>query len=198
MIRRAGHLGLLAVLFLSLTGAELQSGASADKLTIDPVSKAARVTPYASDAKDATATKVFKVYSALNFTAATTEALVTLTPAADWVDGSTGTSFTITAGKRLVIIGMSCVTKNAGAAVQGVITRIRVSGTGAVTTASSTLAVCGAGTYSAIANVVGSLAVPVSAGWPTHIELSGTNQIGISQIGTATAGNDVVVWGYEY
>lgn len=155
--------------------------------------------PKGSDGKDATATKSISLFQGLNFTAATTEAMVTLTPAPALVNGSTGTSFTVTGGKRLVILGMTCATKNAGAAVQGVIVRLRASASGAVTTASPVIAVCGAGTSSATANVVqGGITPPISAAWPTVIELSGTMQLGVSQIGTATAGNDVTVYGYEY
>lgn len=154
--------------------------------------------PTTSGGIDATAAKNYKVYQGINFTAATTEAMITLTPATDWVNGSTGTSFTVTSGKRLVLLGMSCVTKNAGAAAQGVIVRLRVSASGVAATTSPAAAVCGAGTLLATANIVNGMAVQLTQAFPTIVELSGTQQVGISQIGTATAGNDVTLWGYEY
>lgn len=154
--------------------------------------------PRSSLGVDPTAAKVAKEYRGLNFTAATTEALVTLTPSSDYVDGSTGTSFTITGGKRFVVLGLDCATRNAGAAVQGVTVRLRASASGAVTTSSPVIAQCNAGTLSATANIIAGSSTSVSQGWPVVVELSGTQQLGVSQIGTATAGNDVVVRGYEY
>lgn len=154
--------------------------------------------PKASDGKDATGAKAIRLFRGLNFTAATSEGLVTLTPSTDFADGSTGTSFTVTSGKRLVLLGCDCSTRNAGAAVQGVRVALRVSASGAVTTSSPVVGVCAAGTSSATANVVGWGSFQVSQSWPSVLELSGTMQLGVSQIGTATAGNDVVCRGYEY
>jgi hypothetical protein len=154
--------------------------------------------PRSSAGVDPTATKVSRLYRGLNFTAATTEAMVTLTPSGDYVDGSTGTSFTVTGGKRLVALNVHCATRNAGAAVQGLVVRLRVSASGAVTTSSPVLAECAVGTSSATANVAVQSQAQVSQGWPTVVELTGTQQLGVSQIGTATAGNDVVVVAYEY
>jgi hypothetical protein len=136
--------------------------------------------------------------SALNFTAATIEALVTLTPSQGFVNGSTGTSFAIPSGYRFVPLGLTVTTRNASTATQGVVCRIRVNPTGAALVTSPVLAQAGAGTSIAIANNVNSHSVPISNSFPSDIELSGATQIGISQIGTATAGNDVVLWGYLY
>jgi len=144
------------------------------------------------------ATKTVFVLFATNFTAATTEAMITLTPSRNFVNAATGTSFTITGGKRFVLLGLTVATKNAGAAVQGVLVRVRVNPSGAVVTTSPPVISLGAGTTSATANVVGGGSSPISQGWPCLIELPDTAQIGISQIGTATAGNDVFLWGYEY
>jgi hypothetical protein len=137
--------------------------------------------------------RVIKVFSA-SFTAATTEALVTLTPITDGTAGSTGTSFAITAGKRFRIQALLIATKNAGAAIQGVICNLRMSASGAVTATSPLIATVGAGTISATANNVSA----ESAAIPDGLELSGTMQFGISQVGTATAGNVVTLIGYEY
>lgn len=171
------------------------SGVGAD---VGSTSKGLYTEIVASNGRLIGATKTIFALFATNFTAATTEALITLTPSRDFVNGSTGTSFTITSGKRLVLLGMTVVTKNAAGAVQGVIARVRVNPSGTVTASSPIIAILGAGTSSATANVVGSNSTPLSQGWPCLYELPDTAQIGISQIGTATAGNDVCLWGYEY
>lgn len=137
--------------------------------------------------------RVIKVYSA-TFTGATTEALITLTPISDGTVGSTGTSFTVTAGKRFRIQAILLAVKNAGAAVQGSVVNLRMSATGAVTAASPMVATVGAGTLSATANIAGSEAAPI----PDGLELSGSMQFGLTQVGTATAGNTVTLIGYEY
>jgi hypothetical protein len=138
--------------------------------------------------------RVIKTYRAINFTSSSTEALITLTPSADGTDGSTGTTFAVTAGKRLRLTSLTIVTKNAGAAVQGVIVRLRVNPSGAALVTSPVQGVAGAGTFIATTNVVGIGTVQ----FPDGIELSGTMQLAISQIGTATAGNDVELVGFEY
>jgi hypothetical protein len=143
------------------------------------------------DLKDAG--RVQKIFSA-SFTAATTEALIALTPIADGTAAATGTSFTVTSGKRLRLQSLSVSTRNAGAAGQGVVCNLRVAASGAVTASSPLAATCAAGTYLAIANVTNGNCVT----FPDGLELSGTMQLGISQIGTATAGNTVTLIGYEY
>ena len=130
---------------------------------------------------------------AINFTAAGTEAVITLTPSRDFVDGSTGTSFAVTAKSSLKLQQICVTTKNAGAAGQGVIVRVRVNPTGAATVSSPVVLSIGAGTNLAIAGVVNTTCSQFGDG----TELAGTNQIAISQIGTATAGNDVTITGYE-
>jgi hypothetical protein len=151
-----------------------------------------------SDGNQIGKTKNIVTLSATNFTAAVAEALVTLTPQQDGVVSATTTSYTVPAGKRFVLTALNVLSKNAGAANQGVICRVRINPSGAVTTASAIVAIGGAGTGSAIANVVGSESQSLSAGWPNLIELPAGWQVGISQIGTATAGNDVILTGYLY
>jgi hypothetical protein len=85
-------------------------------------------------------------------------------------------------------------TKNAGAAGQGVVCNLRITATGAVAANSPLIATCAAGTYLATANVTNGNCVT----FPDGFELSGNMQFGISQIGTATAGNTVTLIGYEY
>lgn len=133
---------------------------------------------------------------AINFTAATTEGMITLTPSRDYVDAATGTSFAVTAAKRMRILGACISVKNAGAAVQGVQVRVRINPSGAAVSSSPVIVAMGEGTESATANVAKGNCTPIDQDFA--MELSGTNQIGVSQIGTGTAGNDFILWGYEY
>lgn len=134
--------------------------------------------------------------TAMNFTSAVAEGLITLTPAVDYANASTLTSYQVPAGKTLVLLGLSLSTRNAGAAGQGIRCAIRVSPSGAVTTASPVLAILGVGTNLAIANITGGATMGLSQLPFGTIEIAATFQIGITQIGTATAGGDVSLWGY--
>jgi hypothetical protein len=154
-----------------------------------PVSIAATVAT--RDLKDNA--RVLRVFSA-SFSAATTEAMVTLTPVTDGAAGATGTSFTVTSGKKFRLQSLSVATKNAGAAGQGLVCNLRMSASGAVTTSSPLIATCGTGTSLATANIANGNTVT----FPDGFELSGNMQFGISQVGTATAGNTVTLVGYEY
>jgi hypothetical protein len=180
-----------------LTDAQLRAGAVpvSGTVTITPptLTKGAQGSTGLStqDLKDAG--RVLRVFSA-SFTAATTEALVTLTPITDGTAGATGTTFAVTSGKRLRLQSFSVSTKNAGAAGQGVVCNLRITATGAVAANSPLIATCAAGTYLATANVTNGNCVT----FPDGFELSGNMQFGISQIGTATAGNTVTLIGYEY
>jgi hypothetical protein len=140
--------------------------------------------------------RVAKVYYAANFTAATTEAMVTLTPVSDGTTSGTATSFTVTNGKRFRVQSLSVHVKNAGAAVQSCLCTLRINTAAATTTASPVQLQVGAGTPVATANAG-------AFGWavvPDGLEIlgNGTVTIGISQVGTATAGNWVTLVGYEY
>lgn len=137
--------------------------------------------------------RVKKIFSA-TFTAATTEALVTLTPITDGVAGTTGTSFSVTAGKRFRLQSACITTRNAGAAAQGVVIQVRQTSTGAITTTSPLIGTVAAGTGIAVANVSAANCYTFADG----IEFSGTEQFGVSQVGSATANNTVVLTGFEY
>jgi hypothetical protein len=137
--------------------------------------------------------RVIKVFSA-SYTGTTTEALLSLTPITDGVVGTPATSFTVTSGKRFRLQSVMVTTKNAGAAGQGTEINLRTTASGAITTTSPLVGSCAAGTYLAIANVCGTAFMPI----PDGLEFSGTMQFGVTQQGTATAGNTVVLVGYEY
>ena len=143
------------------------------------------------DFKDAG--RVIKVFSA-SFTAATTEALVSLTPNADGVPGTAGTSFTVTAGKRFRIQALFLTCFNVTAAIHACQVNLRMASTGAVTVASPIIGTVGVTTPAATINEASSQA----QSYPEGIELSGSMQFGISQVGIALAGQTVVLVGYEY
>ena len=145
-------------------------------------------------------TKVLCTWSALNFTSASTEAVLTLTPTRDGVAGSTYTTIPVTSGKRLVLIGMTVFMKNAGAAVQWVRCTLRMNPAGAAVAASPVMALCAAGSNTAVAqNTSGQGFILLSSGYPCMMEFSGTQQLAVAQISQgSTAGNDMVLWGYEY
>lgn len=145
------------------------------------------------------ATRTQAAFHSINFTAATTEALVVVTPVRDYVNGSTCTtnSCPVTASKRLRLVGVSVCTRNAGAAGQGVVVKVRVNPSGAAVATSPVVAICGAGTQLAIANVVNCTHCVIDQD-TVNTEITGDDQLAISQIGTATAGNDVILYGFEY
>jgi hypothetical protein len=67
---------------------------------------------------------------ATNFTAAGTEAVITLTPSRDYVDGSTGTTFAVTAKSVLKLRGI-CVTMECRRRRSSGTVGVRVNPTGA-------------------------------------------------------------------
>lgn len=181
--------GTLAVSAASLP---LPAGAATSALQAVPtLTKGTQGATGYSVQKLSDAGRVIKTYRAV-FTGATTEAILTLTPNADGVDGGTGTTFAVTSGKKLRLNGISVNTKNAGAAGQGIVCNLRMNPSGAAVVTSPTLATVGAGTELAIANVVGSGFTALD------LELSGTMQLAITGVGTATAGNTVTLMGFEY
>lgn len=178
----------------------IKSGATSDQLSVGATSKAAYTEIADSLGKLYGASKVICSWNALNFTSASTEAVLTLTPVRDGVAGSTYTTIPVTSGKRLVIIGMTVFMKNAGAAVQWVRCSLRVNPSGAAVASSPVIAICAAGSNSAVAgNTSGQGATIISSGYPCIMEFSGTSQLCVAQVSQgSTAGNDMVLWGYEY
>lgn len=144
------------------------------------------------DLKDAG--RVMVSISATQVTGVTAEALISLTPYRDLVAGTAATTFTVTAGKRLRIQSMTVTWRNTTAAAGGVTVRLRfLAGAVLVTSpvyaslnASTGLATIGSGTSS-------------FEDFPDGLELSGTMQLGITQIAVgAVSGFDINLIGYEY
>lgn len=145
------------------------------------------------DAKDSG--RVVKTYIATATAGVTTEAMMTLTPLSNFTAGATGTSFTVTAGKTFRVQSVAAIIRaTAATAVSGII-RLRISASGAVTTATTPALALGMPPTSATINSGNSN----STSFPDGLELSGTMQFGISQLVTATSASiDVMIIGYEY
>ncbi len=143
------------------------------------------------DFKDAG--RVVKIFTS-QFTAATTEGLVTLTPTSDFVAGAPATTFAVTSGKRFRIQGLFLTCFNITAAIHACQVNLRISPTGAVTGTSPIAGTVATSTAAATINLANSQA----QSFPEGLELSGSMQFGISQIGIALAGQTVVLVGYEY
>ncbi len=127
---------------------------------------------------------------------ATSETLVTMTPASGGTNGSTGTSFAVTSGKTLRLQALSCSITASSTTAVGVACYLLMSASGAVTTSSAHIATCGAG-------FTGTQVAQVGAGnsvsFPDGIELSGTMQYGVSCRGINTnALASVYTTGFEY
>lgn len=139
--------------------------------------------------------RVLRTLRAVNFTTATTEALITLTPNLGGTDSGTGTSFTATSGKVWRLLTLVVTTRNAGAAIQGPIIKARMVPSGSVAASSPVIGEAACQTGAATA-------AHVAMGWmnfPEGTEISGTQGIGISQLGIgAVAGNDALLIGYEF
>lgn len=137
--------------------------------------------------------RVIKVFTA-SFTAAATEALVSLIPVSDGVAGAANTTFTVTAGKKLRLQTLFLTCFNTTAAIHACQVNLRIINTGAVSVASPIVGTIAVSTAAATAT----LAASQAQSFPDGLELSGTMQFGISQIGIALAGQTVVLVGYEY
>jgi hypothetical protein len=137
--------------------------------------------------------RVIKIFQAV-FTPAVAETLVSLTPFTDGTAGAVGTSFVVTAGKRLRIQAILLSITNATAAIHATEATLRMSATGVVTTASPIIGAVGVSTAAATA----SLSSSQGQAFPDGVELSGTMQFGVSANGIALAGSTVTVIGYEY
>lgn len=137
--------------------------------------------------------RVSKFYSA-TFSGTVAEAMITLTPITNSVAGVASTSFAVTAGKILRIMQICVSTRNAGAAGQGIVVQLRTNAAAATVLASPLVGTVATGSNLAVANSSNSDCMIFADGF----EISGTQQFGLSQVGTATANNSVVVSAFEY
>jgi hypothetical protein len=139
--------------------------------------------------------RVIKTYVATATAGVTSEGLLTLTPYADLAAGSTGTSFAVTAGKRLRLQSIVVTWRNNTAAAGGVTIRFRTNSNGTAIVSSPVQFAVNATTSLA---TIGSGATNTLI-FPDGFELSGTMQFALTQIAVgAVVGLDVSCIGYEY
>lgn len=139
--------------------------------------------------------RVVKVFQVSAVAGVTTEGMVTLTPLSDFTAGATGTSFTVTSGKRLRLQALVASVRATTTTAVGATIRLRISASGAVTT--STPAIASIGVYESVAVANNAFSNWISL--PDGLELSGTMQLGISQLATATSASlDIQLIGFEY
>lgn len=147
------------------------------------------------DLKDAGRTLVS--FTATGLTVVTAEALVSLTPYRDLVAGAAATSHAVTSGKRLRITAVALTVRaTSTVAVHGLI-RLRLLA-GTVLVASPVHLTVGGATSNITPAVIGH-ALTTHVSIPDGLELSGTMQLGVTQLfSAATATIDLQILGFEY
>lgn len=126
----------------------------------------------------------------------TSEALLSLNVSRNGAATSPGTSISVTSGKRLRIIGVTAGVISTSAAVISCRVALRMNPSGAVTTTSPILAILPMSQQAAALAQAGNECALM---FSEAIEVSGTMQVGLSQVASATTGT---VWAsliaYEY
>lgn len=139
--------------------------------------------------------RVMKVYSADNFSATVSEAMLTLNEFTNGDLTDTDTTFGVTPGKKLRITALAMSMNSPGTPATGATCSLRMKSTGSTTATSSMIATVGVGMAGTL---VAQLGDSNSVAIPDGIEFSGSMQFGISQRGVANAGFKVTLIGYEY
>jgi hypothetical protein len=133
---------------------------------------------------------VYTITAALAPAAA--EAMVSCTPQRGGTTAAAATSFTVTAGKRFRIQRLAVVVRASTTTAASAQVNLRISATGAVTTASPIVATTGA-----TSGIVANQSAAGCADFADGLELSGTQQFGVSMIGVATGTATITLTGYE-
>jgi hypothetical protein len=159
-----------------------------------PVSLAATVAT--RDLKDNGRTQFSAATVIGGVTCVTTEALLSMVPVRAGVAGAGATSISVTSGKTLRLTAIIFSTRSTSAAVLSGRCALRMNPSGAVTASSPILAIASTTQQAAaLAEAGDTCVVPL----PDGIEISGTQQVGLSQVCSATTG---VVYatliGFEY
>lgn len=138
--------------------------------------------------------RVSFVAAALAATGVTTEALLTLTPVRTVTAGTAATSLTVTAGKTLRITAISVTVRNTSTTQCSVVCRVRMNST-TVTATSQLMFTCGTAALTAVSGSTNNETFNI----PDGFEISGTTQLGITQLASATTCTvDVTLIGFEY
>lgn len=147
------------------------------------------------DLKDSGRTKI--ILTLTKTTAITTEALVTLTIKKGDAATTTGTSYTVTAGKILRLQSMFLGITGTATTLTNTAIRLRegAASGGAVSVTSDIVTELEASMSAALATAGGQ----AWAGIPDGIEIVGGQQIGVSELSSSTSGVvTIVIIGYEY
>jgi hypothetical protein len=128
-------------------------------------------------------------------TAVTTEALLSMVPVRDGTAGGAATTFAVTSGKRLRLTSITVGLISTSAAVLSGRFVLRMNPSGAAAATSPIYLIVPVPSGAALAQAGGALTITI----PDGLELSGTQQFGVSQVCSATTGT---VWcsvqGFEY
>lgn len=179
--------------------AALPTGANTIGTTTGPtLTKATQgATGYSvQDLKDAGRVIVNAATAIAGVTCVTAEALLALNISRDGAATASATSHTVTAGKRWRITGMIVSARSTGATVLSARVALRMNPAGAATATSPVIAIASMTQQAAALAEAGDTCVLT---FPDGIEISGTMQVGLSQVCSAITG---VVYasliGYEY
>lgn len=126
----------------------------------------------------------------------TTEALLSMVPVRAGVAGGGSTTIAVTSGKTLRLTAIVFSTRSSSAAVLSGRCALRMNPSGAVTASSPILAIAATTQQAAaLAEAGDTCVVPL----PDGIEISGTQQVGLSQVCSATTGVAyATLIGFEY
>lgn len=129
-------------------------------------------------------------------TAVTTEALLSMVKVSDGVAAGGATSFAVTSGKRLRIQAIHVSARSTSAAVLSARFALRMNPSGAAVATSPILAILSCAQQAAALAEAGDGQV---LSIPDGLEISGTQQIGLTQVCSATTGSVyATIIGYEY
>ncbi len=141
--------------------------------------------------------RVYVCFTATAIATVTSEALVTMTPYRDLVAGSPATTFAVTSNKRLRLQSIIVTARATSTVNVGGIVRLRFLA-GTVLVGSPIHAALGAMSSNLATAVVGN-AMTAFIDLPDGLELSGTMQLGLTQLFSATTATiDVQLIGFEY
>lgn len=148
------------------------------------------------DLKDAGRAIVNAATAIAGVTTVTTEALLTLAVSRDGASPSNVTSISVTSGKRYRITAIVAGIRSTAAAVLSGRISLRMNPTGAATATSPILVTLPLSQQAtALAQAGDTVTIPI----PDGIEISGTQQVGLSQVCSAVTGLvNASVIGYEY
>lgn len=176
----------------------LPAGANAIGTTLGPtLTKATQGTTGYSvqDLKDSG--RVYVVFTATAITMVTAEALVTMTPYRDLVAGSAATTHAVTSGKRLRIQTITVTARATSTVNNHGMVRLRMLA-GTVLVGSPVHHSLGVASSNITPAVIGH-ALSETIHFPDGLELSGTMQLGLTQLFSAVTGTiDVHIAGFEY